>query len=180
MRNWPPVGNSCVSDASNAAVAEFARERLNEIDYHRFLQFAAAKSAGAAQAGAREAGMAIGLIADLATGVDPNGSDSWAAPKDFLIGLGIGAPPDPFNSAGQSWGLTAFSPTVLRDSGFAAFIAMLRANLAHAGGVRIDHVMSLMRLWVIPEGAAPTEGVYLRYPMDDLMRLTALESHRHH
>ena len=95
------------------------------------------------------------------------------------MGLSIGAPPDPFNSAGQGWGLTALSPTALRDTGFAAFIALLRANMAHAGGVRIDHIMSLMRLWVIPEGAAPTEGVYLRYPMEDLMRLIALESHRH-
>ena len=174
-RDWPEA----YRDASSASVAEFAREHQDDVDYHRFLQFLAAKSASAAQAAAREAGMAIGLIADLATGVDPNGSDSWGAPKDFLMGLTIGAPPDPFNFAGQGWGLTALSPTGLRKSGFAAFIAMLRANMAHSGGVRIDHVMSLMRLWVIPEGAAPTEGVYLRYPMEDLMRLIALESHRH-
>lgn len=174
-RDWPQA----YRDASSASVAEFAREYHDEVDYHRFLQFLAAKSAGAAQATAREAGMAIGLIADLATGVDPNGSDSWGAPKDFLMGLTIGAPPDPFNYAGQGWGLTALSPNGLRDGGFTAFIALLRANMAHAGGVRIDHVMSLMRLWVIPEGAAPTEGVYLRYPMEDLIRLIALESHRH-
>jgi 4-alpha-glucanotransferase len=174
-RDWPEA----YRDASNASVAAFAREHQDDVDYHRFLQFLAAKSADAAQATAREAGMAIGLIADLATGVDPNGSDSWGAPKDLLKGLTIGAPPDPFNFAGQGWGLTALSPSALHDTGFAAFIAMLRANMAHAGGVRIDHIMSLMRLWVIPEGAAPTEGVYLRYPMDDLMRLIALESHRH-
>jgi 4-alpha-glucanotransferase len=160
-------------------VAEFAREHRDDVDYHRFLQFLTAKSAGAAQTAARDAGMVIGLISDLATGVDPNGSDSWGAPKDFLMGLTIGAPPDPFNFSGQGWGLTALSPTRMRDTGYAAFIAMLRANMAHAGGIRIDHIMSLMRLWVIPEGAAPTEGVYLRYPMDDLMRLIALESHRH-
>jgi 4-alpha-glucanotransferase len=174
-RDWPEA----YRDASSASVAQFAREHQDEVDYYRFLQFLAAKSASAAQSTAREAGMAIGLIADIATGVDPNGSDSWGVQKDFLMGLTIGAPPDPFNYAGQGWGLTAFSPTGLRDGGFASFIAMLRANMAHAGGIRIDHVMSLMRLWVIPEGAAPTEGVYLRYPMDDLMRLIALESHRH-
>ena len=174
-RQWPQA----YRDASSAAVAEFAREHHAAVDYHRFLQFAAAKSASAAQAAAREAGMAIGLITDLATGVDPNGSDCWGAPEDFLVGLTIGAPPDPFNYLGQGWGLTALSPNGLRDGGYAAFIALLRANMAHAGGIRIDHIMSLMRLWVIPEGAAPTEGVYLRYPMDDLMRLIALESHRH-
>jgi 4-alpha-glucanotransferase len=174
-RNWPQT----YRDASSASVAEFAREHHDDVDYHRFLQFLAAKSASAAQASAREAGMAIGLIADLATGVDPNGSDCWGAPKDYLMGLTIGAPPDPFNYLGQGWGLTALSPTALRDNGYAAFIALLRANMAHVGGVRVDHIMSLMRLWVIPEGAKPTEGVYLRYPMDDLMRLVALESHRH-
>ena len=174
-RQWPQT----YRDSSSSAVAEFAREHRDDVDYHRFLQFLAAKSASTAQRTAREAGMAIGLIADLATGVDPNGSDSWGAPKDFLMGLTIGAPPDPFNYAGQGWGLTALSPSALRDTGFAAFIALLRANMAHAGGLRIDHIMSVMRLWVIPEGAAPTEGVYLRYPMDDLMRLVALESHRH-
>jgi 4-alpha-glucanotransferase len=174
-RQW----SQAYRDASSTAVAEFAREHHDEVDYHRFLQFLAAKSADAAQTSAREAGMTIGLIADLATGVDPSGSDCWGAPKDFLMGLTIGAPPDPFNYLGQGWGLTAHSPSTLRDTGFAAFIALLRANMAHAGGLRIDHIMSLMRLWVIPEGAKPTEGVYLRYPMDDLMRLVALESHRH-
>jgi 4-alpha-glucanotransferase len=173
-RAWP----GDYRDASNVAVAEFAREHADEVDYRRFLQFLTAKSADAAQARAREAGMTVGLISDIATGIDPNGSDSWAAPEDVLMGLGIGAPPDPFNSAGQGWGLTALSPTALRNKGCGTFIAMLRANMAHTGGVRIDHVMSLMRLWVIPDGAPPTQGVYLRYPMEDLLRLVALESHR--
>ena len=174
-RDWPKNYH----DASSASVAEFARERHDDVDYHRFLQFLAATSASAAQTSAREAGMVIGLIADLATGVDPDGSDCWSAPKDFLMGLSIGAPPDPFNYLGQGWGLTALSPSALREGGFAFFIALLRANMARAGGVRIDHIMSLMRLWVIPDGAKPAEGVYLRYPMDDLMRLIALESHRY-
>ena len=172
-RAWPRT----YRDASSAAVAEFAREHRDEVDYHLFLQFLATRSLAAAQSCARAAGMAVGLIADIATGIDPSGSDAWSHPNDLLLGLGIGAPPDLINTIGQGWGLTTLSPTALRHSGFEAFIALLRANMAHAGGVRIDHAMSLMRLWVIPEGASPTEGAYLRYPMEDLLRLIALESH---
>ena len=173
-RAWPAL----YRDATSPAVAEFAREHQDEVEYYLFLQFLTSKSVSAAQAAARHAGMAIGLIADLATGMDPSGSDAWSGPENVLIGLEIGAPPDLINNVGQGWGLTALSPTGLQHDGFASFIAMVRANMAHAGGVRIDHAMGLMRLWVIPEGARPTEGVYLRYPMDDLLRLIALESYR--
>jgi 4-alpha-glucanotransferase len=173
-RSWPLA----YREASSSAVTEFAREHHEEIEYHLFLQFLASQSVTAAQAAAREAGMHIGLIADLATGMDPCGSDAWGVPDDVLIGLEIGAPPDLINTVGQGWGLTALSPTGLQRDGFAAFIAMVRANMAHAGGVRIDHAMGLMRLWVIPEGASSTEGVYLRYPFEDLLRLIALESYR--
>jgi 4-alpha-glucanotransferase len=159
-------------------VAEFAREHHDEVEYYLFLQFLTSQSTAAAQAAARQAGMHVGLIADLATGMDPSGSDAWSAPDNVLIGLEIGAPPDLINNVGQGWGLTALSPTGLQRDGFASFIAMVRANMAHAGGVRIDHAMGLMRLWVIPERAPPTEGVYLRYPMEDLLRLIALESYR--
>jgi 4-alpha-glucanotransferase len=96
-----------------------------------------------------------------------------------LAGLTVGAPPDQINPYGQNWGLTAFSPQALRGSGCAPFLATLRAAMRHAGGVRIDHVMGLTRLWLIPEGAAPTEGAYLTYPLDDLLRLIAIESQRH-
>jgi len=173
-RIWPPA----YRDAASPAVAEFAREHHDEVEYYLFLQFLASQSIAAAQAAARQAGMHVGLIADLATGMDPSGSDAWSAPDNVLIGLEIGAPPDLINNVGQGWGLTALSPTGLQRDGFASFIAMVRANMAHAGGVRIDHAMGLMRLWVIPERAPPTEGVYLRYPMEDLLRLIALESYR--
>jgi 4-alpha-glucanotransferase len=174
-RAWPQA----YRDAAGPAVAEFARAHHDEVDFHRFLQFIAGKSADAAQGAARQAGMSVGIIADIATGIDTSGSDAWSAPDNVLMGLGVGAPPDLINTVGQGWGLTALSPTGLRNDGFAAFIALLRANMAHAGGVRIDHAMSLMRLWVIPDGASPTEGAYLRYPMQDLLRLVALESHQH-
>lgn len=123
--------------------------------------------------------MPIGLIADLAVGTDGGGSHAWSRQREILPGLTVGAPPDVFSPLGQGWGLTAFSPLALRDEGFAAFIEVLRAAFRHAGGVRVDHAMGLQRLWVVPPGAAPAEGAYLRYPVEDLLRLLALESHRH-
>jgi 4-alpha-glucanotransferase len=123
--------------------------------------------------------MPIGLIADLAVGVDSGGSQCWSRPDETLLGLTIGAPPDLLSPQGQSWGLVAFSPRGLLLNGFSAYIDMLRAAMRHAGGVRIDHAMGLARLWVQPDGAAATEGVYLHFPLHDMLRLIRLESFRH-
>jgi 4-alpha-glucanotransferase len=160
-------------------VRHFAERHKNEITFHCFLQWIADRSFAAAQAGAKRAGMRIGLIADLAVGMSGAGSHAWTSQDKVLVGLEIGAPPDLYNARGQNWGLTTFSPHALRAEGFAPFIATLRASLRHAGGLRIDHAMGLLRLWVVPRGADPNEGAYLAYPIDDLMRLSALESHRH-
>ncbi len=122
--------------------------------------------------------MAIGLIADLAVGVHPGGSDSWAMPGAMLQGLTIGAPPDPLGPLGQNWSITGFSPAGLRDSGYEPWIAMLRSALRSAGGLRIDHAFGLARLWVIPEGGDSAQGAYLSYPFLDLVRLLTLEAHR--
>jgi 4-alpha-glucanotransferase len=149
------------------------------IQYHLFQQWIADRAFAAAQAGARAAGMCIGLVNDLAIGIDPGGSQAAARPADLLAGLTIGAPPDSFNPRGQDWGLTSFSPQALIAGGFEPFLATLRASMRHAGGVRIDHAMGLMRLWLVPEGGSPMDGAYLAYPVDDLLRLLALESHRH-
>jgi 4-alpha-glucanotransferase len=123
--------------------------------------------------------MSVGLIGDLAVGADGAGSQAWSRQDELLSALTVGAPPDILNRAGQSWGISAFSPTGLKRNGFQAFIEMLRANFAHAGGLRIDHVMGLQRLWVIPMGSPPNEGAYLNYPLDDMLRLLSLESWRH-
>lgn len=147
--------------------------------YHLFLQWITARSFAAAQRAAKEAGMRIGLLSDLAIGMDRSGSHAWARQSDLLMDLSIGAPPDVFNPHGQDWGLTAFSPRALLAAGYEPFLATLRAALAHAGGVRIDHIMGLMRLWLIPRGQPASEGAYLVYPLDDLLNLLALESHRH-
>ena len=137
-----------------------------------------AEAAGAAQSAAKDAGMAIGLISDLAVGMDGAGSHAWSRPTDVLTGVSIGAPPDLLAHDGQTWGLTTFSPTALRTEGYAPFLATLRAALRHAGGVRIDHAIGLEHLWVTPDGAKASEGAYLDYPFEDLLRLLALESHR--
>ena len=111
--------------------------------------------------------------------MNSGGSNAWSSQNDVLVGLQIGAPPDLFNAVGQNWGLTTFSPRALSIHGFGPFIAVLRASMGHAGGVRLDHAMGLMRLWVVPQGAKASEGAYLSYPLTDLQRLTALELHRH-
>ncbi len=113
---------------------------------------------------AREAGMPIGLISDLAVGTDGGGSQGWGRQEEMLTGMSIGAPPDLLSPQGQSWGLVGFSPTGMRRSGFSAFIEMIRSALAHAGGLRIDHAMGLTRLWVLPDGATAADGAYLAFP----------------
>ncbi len=174
-RTWPEP----FRDPSSPEVAAFARDNAHEVAFHGYMQFLADRGLAEAQMAAREAGMRIGLISDLAVGTDGGGSHAWSRQDEMLIGLGVGAPPDLLNTQGQNWGITAFSPRGLRQHGYGAFIEMLRAALRHAGGVRIDHVMGLARLWVVPDGASSGEGAYLHFPVQDLLRLTALESQRH-
>lgn len=174
-RTWPRK----LQDPHGPAVAAFAAENVREITFQVFLQWLADRSMAAAQAHARRAGMRIGLVADLAVGMDSGGSHAWSRQHDLVVGLNVGAPPDRYNMLGQNWGLTAFSPQALAERGFAPFLATLRAVMRHAGGVRIDHAMGLARLWLVPEGASPTDGAYLHYPLEDLVRLIKLESVRH-
>ncbi|UVJ42279.1 4-alpha-glucanotransferase [Pseudomonas sp. LS1212] len=174
-RQWP----SDWHDPHSPEVARFAFKHSDEVGFYAFSQWLVARSLERAQDAARANGMRIGLIADLAVGADGAGSQAWSRQDELLSELTVGAPPDILNRSGQSWGISAFSPEGLQRNGFRAFIEMLRANFAHAGGLRIDHVMGLQRLWVIPAGAPPSEGAYLHYPVDDLLRLLALESSRH-
>ena len=174
-RDWPDA----YRDPRSAEVERFARENAREVSYHAFCQWLIARGLERAQVAARSAGMRIGLISDLAVGADGGGSQAWSRQQEVLAALSVGAPPDILNRAGQNWGICAFSPWGLKANGYRAFIEMLRANLAHAGGMRIDHVMGLMRLWVMPEGARPEQGAYLNYPFDDLLRLLTLEAWRH-
>lgn len=174
-REWP---DELRAPESPGAV-RFFRDNAREVAFHAFCQWLADASLGAAQRIAREAGMPIGLIADLAVGTDGGGSHAWSRQAEVLSAVSVGAPPDIFSPLGQDWGLTAFSPIAMRAAGFGAFRELLTANLRHAGGLRVDHAMGLQRLWVVPKGAGAADGAYLRYPVDDLLRLLALESHRH-
>jgi 4-alpha-glucanotransferase len=160
-------------------VAAFAQQHAAEVDFHAFLQWQAARGMDAAHQAARAAGMPIGLISDFAVGSDRGGSHAWSRQEEMLNGLSIGAPPDRFNTEGQDWGLVTLCPRAMRRNGYHAYIEMVRSALRHAGGVRIDHILGLARLWMVPPGLPPTCGAYLRYPMDDILRLLALESHRH-
>jgi 4-alpha-glucanotransferase len=174
-KTWPEA----FRHPGNAEVARFAADHTNEVRFHAYLQWRAETGLQDAQRLAREAGMRIGLIADLAVGTDSGGSHAWSRPDEMMNGLAIGAPPDLLNVRGQNWGISAFSPLGLRRHGFGAFIEMLRAALRHAGGIRIDHAMGLARLWVVPDGAEASDGAYLLFPLDDMLRLLALESRRH-
>jgi 4-alpha-glucanotransferase len=174
-RDWP----ADLRDAASPQVAAFAREHAGDVLFHTFLQWLVDRSLAAAQGRARDAGMRVGLVADLAIGMSAGGSHAWSEPGDLLLGLSIGAPPDALAPRGQNWGLTTFSPRALRAKGFAPFLATLRAALRNCGGVRIDHIMGVARLWLTPDGCEATDGVYLSYPADDLLALLRLESARH-
>lgn len=174
-RDWPAP----YRDAAGPEVAAFAASHAEEVDHQIFLQWLTARSCAGAQRACRDTGMKVGIIADLAIGMDGAGSHAWSRPGDVLIGLSIGAPPDYYAADGQNWGLTTFSPLGLVATGYAPFIETLRASLRHVGGIRIDHVMGMSRLWLIPEGASALEGAYVSFPSESLFRLIALESWRH-
>lgn len=178
-RDWPAAFRQGPSHGNEPEMVAFLAGEGKTVRFHQFLQWLAARSFAAAQEAAVGAGMKIGLISDLAIGMDRAGSHAWSRQSDLLLGLNIGAPPDEFNRAGQDWGLSGFSPPALVATGFEPFLSTVRAAMRHAGGVRIDHIMGLQRLWLVPEGASPAEGAYLDYPLDDFLRLLALESHRH-
>ncbi len=174
-RSWPEQ----YRDPSNPAVAAFAVTYATEVAFHAFMQWQANRSMASAQQAARDAGMPVGLVADLAVGADSGGSHCWSRQAETLIGLSVGAPPDLLSPQGQNWGLAAFSPRGLVLNGFGAYLEMLRNAMRHAGGVRIDHALGLARLWVVPDGASAAHGAYISFPIDDMLRLIALESHRH-
>lgn len=173
-RFWPEPYRT----AASAELGHFMVDEEQAISQQAFGQWLIARGLQQVQRSARDAGMGIGLIADLAVGAEPSGSQAWMRQEELLTGVSVGCPPDILNRAGQDWGICAFSPDGLRRHGFRAFIEMLRANLRYVGGLRIDHILGLRRLWVIPAGAPPEAGAYLDYPFDDLLRLICLEAER--
>jgi 4-alpha-glucanotransferase len=171
---WPEA----YRDPTSPTVAEFATQHVRRLDFLIWLQWIADEQLGAAAALADERGMAVGLYRDLAVGADRAGAETWANAAAVVSGAHVGAPPDIYNPAGQDWGLPPFHARALREEGYRSFIELVRANMRHAGGLRIDHVMGLQHLYWVPQGQKPSAGAYVRYPLDDLVGILALESHR--
>ena len=166
-RQWPAE----LRTPDAAAVLRFQQEAGPAITFHAWLQWLLTLQLADLEPG-------VAVIQDLPIGVDPNGADAWAWQDVMAGGVSVGAPPDPFNLSGQDWGLHPFVPWRLRQADYQPFIEAIRSTLAAHGGLRIDHVMGLLRLWWIPEGSPPTEGGYVHYPVRDLLEIVALESNR--
>ncbi|GAA2458602.1 4-alpha-glucanotransferase [Streptomyces mauvecolor] len=173
-RRWPEG----LRDPGSAATARARRELIDRVDFHTWLAWLTDTQLAAAQRAAREAGMPVGLVHDLAVGAHPEGADAWAQQDAYAPGMSIGAPPDAFNARGQDWGLPPWRPDVLAACGYAPYRGLLQGLLRHAGALRIDHVMGLFRLWWVPQGHPPTDGTYVHYDAEAMLAVLALEAHR--
>jgi 4-alpha-glucanotransferase len=152
-------------------VWRFAEARADRVRFHRWLQWLGDRQLAAAAA-------EIPVMQDLPIGVDPGGADAWAWQDLLADGASVGAPSDLYNQRGQDWGLPPFIPHRLRGAAYEPFVQTIRAALRHAGGLRIDHVMGLFRLFWVVRGWSPAEGAFVHYPADDLLAIVALESAR--
>jgi 4-alpha-glucanotransferase len=178
-RYWGwPVWPEGLRDPAHAGVREFAAAQAALVEYYAWLQWIADEQLGAAQQVGRGLGMAIGLYGDYAVGVNPSGSETWAAQAAYRMGAGVGAPPDALALKGQDWGIPPQDPNVLVTEEYRLFRTLLAANMRHFGALRLDHVMALFRQWWVPVGLGATDGGYVHYPLDDLMSVLALESER--
>ena len=164
---WP----AGLRDPDSPEVTAFVASERDRVRYHQWLQWLV-------DGQLRRAAAAIDVVQDLAIGVDPAGADTWLWQDCFALDMRVGAPPDEFSAAGQDWGLPPFDPWRLRAAAYEPFVATVRGLLRHGGGVRIDHVMGLFRLFWVPLGSTPAEGAYVEYPWRDLLGILALESHR--
>ncbi|MER6612525.1 4-alpha-glucanotransferase [Streptomyces xantholiticus] len=172
--DWP----TALRDPRSPQTAAARTELTDRIDFHSRLVWLTDEQLAAAGRAAREAGMEVGIVHDLAVGVHPGGADAWAQQDAFAAGMSVGAPPDAFNAHGQDWGLPPWRPDTLAASGYAPYRGLLRGILRNAGALRIDHVMGLFRLWWVPAGSPPTEGAYVRYDAEAMLAVLVLEAHR--
>jgi (1->4)-alpha-D-glucan 1-alpha-D-glucosylmutase len=168
---WPEEYRDVEADCVKA----FAREHASEVRFRLWLQWLAESQLEGVQRYARTRGMGLGLYCDLAVGANEGGAEVWVQPHLYALGMHVGAPPDPLNALGQDWGLPPVNPLALERARFSPWIETLRANMRHCGALRLDHVMALMRLFWTTDG----DGTYVRYPLEELLAILALESHRH-
>lgn len=172
--NWPEEYRSPTGDA----VRRFAHEHADDVDFHGYLQWLAAEQLGAVRKLARELSLSVGIYGDYAVGVNASGSETWSDQSLYCTGAAIGAPPDPIGPGGQEWGIPPQDPRQLRRTAYAPFVALVRASMRTCGALRLDHVMALFRQWWVPRGFKSADGAYVHYPLEDLMGVVALESHR--
>ncbi|CAA7625644.1 4-alpha-glucanotransferase [Candidatus Terasakiella magnetica] len=173
-REWPEDLRS----PESPSVTAFAAKNAERVEFYQWLQFVADRQLAAAHRAGCEAGAAIGLYRDLAVGIAGDGGEAWAESRALALGVSVGAPPDPLALKGQDWGLVPFNPITLREMAYEPFTGIMAANMRHAGALRLDHAMSLQRLYWVPPGLSADQGAYVRYPVEDLFRLVALESRR--
>lgn len=172
---WPPEWRH-----PNASALDHLRiEEADEVDFCEFVQWVAHEQLDGCRARAAACGLPLGLYLDIAVGVRSDGFDAWYDQAAFLPQMSIGAPPDILNPAGQGWGLAALSPAGLEEGQFAPVRRMLAASMRYAGAIRLDHVLGLKRLYVIPSGMSPAAGAYVRFPFEALLGVTALLSAEH-
>jgi 4-alpha-glucanotransferase len=166
-RRWPSPYRRHDGDAVEA----FRDRSAPRVRFHAWLQWLLDGQLAAA-------GKEIALINDLPIGIDIAGADAWCWQELMAADVSVGAPPDEFSAEGQDWGLAPFIPHKLRAADYRPFIETIRAMLAHAGGLRIDHVMGLFRLFWIPRRLGAKRGAYVRSRADELLAIIALESQR--
>ena len=172
---WPPQWRA----PGDADIETLLASSGEEVEFHEYVQWIADRQLAACSVKAQQLGLPVGLYIDLAVGVVPDGADAWCNHGAMLHGLSIGAPPDQINLHGQNWGLTSFSPASLAAKHFEPFRLMLSAAMHYAGAIRIDHVLGLNRLFVVPDGLSATDGTYLNFPVEALLAVTAEQSARH-
>ena len=174
---WP-VWPEALQDYHNAEVAAWVAAHSQEVNFYLYLQFLADEQLAAADARAKAAGMVMGIYRDLAVGVSEGSTEIWANRELYCPKASVGAPPDILGPLGQNWGLPPMNPNQLFEAAYQPMVDMFRANMRSCGALRIDHVMALLRLWWVPPGASAAKGAYIYYPVDDLLGILALESHR--
>lgn len=174
---WPVFPQE-YKDYYNPAVAKFKSANEQDVKFYLFLQWIAAQQLELASNKATDAGMTIGLYRDLAVGVSEGSAEIWGNKDLYCTGASVGAPPDILGPLGQNWGLPPMDPRKLYEQGYQPIIDLFASNMASSGSLRIDHVMALLRLWWVVKGDNAKDGGYVYYPVDDLLGILALESHR--